>query len=174
MLIRRKETTARSSVLRGAVVDTQPQKLDRRSFLARSGLAVGGVAAIGGLGVTSVQKAEAGPMKPGVKIERKKNICTHCSVGCTVIAEVQDGVWLGQEPAWESPINRGTHCAKGAAIREIVHGDRRLKYPMKLVDGKWEKISWDTALYRCPRRRPGPVICSSSEKWLLRPSAIQT
>ena len=146
MLIRRKESTARASSLRSALVETGCQKLDRRSFLARSGLAVGGVAAVGSLGVTGVRKAEAGPVKPGVKIERKKNICTHCSVGCTVIAEVQDGVWVGQEPAWESPINRGTHCAKGAAIREVVHGDRRLKYPMKLVNGQWQRITWDVAL----------------------------
>ncbi|MEY4859909.1 MAG: formate dehydrogenase, partial [Pseudomonadota bacterium] len=70
----------------------------------------------------------------------------HCSVGCTVIAEVQNGVWVGQEPAWESPINRGTHCAKGASVRELVHGDRRIKYPMKLVNGQWQRMSWDNAL----------------------------
>src|SRR5690606_17009557 len=76
----------------------------------------------------------------------RKNVCTHCSVGCTVIAEVRNGVWVGQEPAWSSPINRGTHCAKGASIREIVHGDRRLKYPMKLVGGQWTRLSWEQAL----------------------------
>src|SRR5690606_1219118 len=27
-----------------------------------------------------------------------------------------------------------------------VHGDRRLKYPMKLVDGTWQRISWDDAI----------------------------
>ena len=63
-----------------------------------------------------------------------------------MIAEVQNGVWVGQEPAWDSPINRGSHCAKGAAVRELVHGDRRLKYPMKLVNGEWQKISWDQAI----------------------------
>ena len=146
MLIRRKDATARTSSLRASIVDTASQRLDRRSFLARSGLAAGGVAALGGLGVAGVRKAEAGPVKPNVKIDSKKNICTHCSVGCTVIAEVQEGVWVGQEPAWESPINRGTHCAKGAAIREIVHGDRRLKYPMKLENGAWKRITWDVAL----------------------------
>ncbi len=146
MLIRRKESSARATTLRSALPHEGVTRLDRRSFLARSGLAVGGAAAIGSLGVAGVQKAEAGPVKPGVKIERKKNICTHCSVGCTVIAEVQEGVWVGQEPAWESPINRGTHCAKGAAIREIVHGDRRLKYPMKLVNGQWQRITWEVAL----------------------------
>ena len=31
-------------------------------------------------------------------------------------------------------------------MRELVHGDRRLKYPMKLVNGEWQKISWDVAI----------------------------
>ena len=95
----------------------------------------------------SVRKAEAaaaGPLMAGAVV--KKNICTHCSVGCTVIGEVVNGVWVGQEPGWDSPINRGSHCAKGAATRELVHGDRRLRYPMKLVDGQWTRISWDVAI----------------------------
>ena len=111
--------------------------LDRRTFLRRSGLAAGGLAAIGALPLTSVRKAEAAGSSPGPGATIRKNICTHCSVGCTVIAEVENGVWVGQEPAWDSPINRGSHCAKGAATRELVHGDRRLKYPMKLVNGQW-------------------------------------
>src|SRR5918998_5366077 len=110
--------------------------MDRRTFLRQSGLTVGGLAAIGSGQLGSVRKAQAaGSMadKPG----SKKNICTHCSVGCTVTAEVVNGVWVGQEPSWDSPINRGTHCAKGAAIRELVHSERRLKYPTKLVNGEW-------------------------------------
>jgi formate dehydrogenase major subunit len=55
-------------------------------------------------------------------------------------------VWIGQEPGWESPINRGSHCVKGAATRELVQGDRRLRYPMKLVNGEWTRISWDIAI----------------------------
>ena len=35
-------------------------------------------------------------------------------------AEVQEGVWVGQEPSWDSPINRGTHCAKGASVPTVV------------------------------------------------------
>ncbi len=75
-----------------------------------------------------------------------RTICTHCSVGCGVIAEVKNGVWIGQEPAFDHPFNRGAHCAKGAAVREHGHGERRLKYPTKLVDGKWQKVSWDEAI----------------------------
>ena len=83
---------------------------------------------------------------PGKPIDIVKSVCTHCSVGCTVVAEVQEGVWIGQEPAWDSPFNLGAHCAKGAAVREHAHGERRLKYPMKLVGGKWTRVSWDEAI----------------------------
>ena len=59
---------------------------------------------------------------------------------------VENGVWVRQEPVFDSPINLGAHCAKGAALREHGHGEYRLRYPMKLVNGKYERISWDTAL----------------------------
>ncbi len=61
-------------------------------------------------------------------------------------AEVSNGVWVGQEPSWDSPINRGSHCAKGASVRELVSGERRLKYPMKLTNGQWQRVSWDVAI----------------------------
>src|SRR5262249_39360097 len=104
-------------------------------------------AVLGTLSSGGVRKAEAGPPpKPGVPVEVRKSICTHCSVGCTVTAEVQSGVWIGQEPSWTSPINRGSHCSKGASVRDLVHGEKRLKYPMKLVNGAGTRISWDQAI----------------------------
>ena len=145
MLIKRTERQTRRGNLAATVGSQSGISLDRRSFLRRSGLVAGGLATIGALPLASVQKAEAaGPSVAGATI--RKNICTHCSVGCTVIAEVSNGVWVGQEPGWDSPINRGSHCAKGAATRELVHGDRRLRYPMKLVNGQWTRISWDVAI----------------------------
>lgn len=120
--------------------------VDRRSFLQRSGLTAGGLAAVASLPPAMVRRAEAGPIVPGVEVQVRKNVCTHCSVGCTVIAEVQNGVWVGQEPGWESPISQGTHCAKGASVRELTKGERRVKYPMKLEGGVWKRISWDQAI----------------------------
>jgi formate dehydrogenase major subunit len=146
VLIKRTERHARRASL-AASAGEQTVGVDRRTFLRRSGLTAGGLAALGALPLGSVRMANAGPpAAPGAAVTIKKNICTHCSVGCTVIGEVQNGVWIGQEPGWESPINRGSHCAKGAATRELVHGDRRLKYPLKLVNGQWTRISWDTAI----------------------------
>src|SRR3989440_870749 len=145
MLIKRKDGSAGRARLQGIAAGLASGVLDRRTFLRRSGLTVGAGAALGLMPLGSVRKAQAGPKMMGAPIELKKNICTHCSVGCTVIGEVQNGVWVGQEPAWDSPINRGSHCAKGASVRELVHGDRRLKYPMKLVNGEWQRLSWDQA-----------------------------
>ncbi len=148
MLTRRKSADASRSRLAGLAAGLTSGVMDRRTFLARSGIAVAGAAAVGSLTLGAIRKADAegAAPQPGVPITVRKNICTHCSVGCTVRAEVQNGVWTGQEPAWESPINRGTHCAKGASVREIVHGERRIKYPLKLVDGSWQKIGWEQAL----------------------------
>jgi len=123
--------------------------MDRRTFLRRSGLSLGGAAVAGMLPFSYMQKASAqekeGSAVPGA-IEIRRTICTHCSVGCGVLAEVQNGVWIGQEPDFDSPFNLGSHCAKGASVREHSLGDRRVKYPMTLVDGKWKRISWDRAI----------------------------
>lgn len=120
--------------------------LSRRRFLKNSGIAAGGVATAGMMAPGMMQQAEAAAGNSNAPKEVKRTICSHCSVGCGVYAEVQNGVWTGQEPAFDHPFNAGAHCAKGAALREHGHGDRRLKYPMKLVDGKWKRLSWDEAI----------------------------
>jgi len=122
--------------------------VNRRTFLKNSGLTAGGAAIAVGAGPAMLKKARAATTyaKEGVPTELVTSICTHCSVGCGVVAEVQNGIWTGQEPDYDSPINLGAHCAKGASVREHGHGDRRLRYPMKLVGGKWTKVSWDTAV----------------------------
>ncbi|MFM8766483.1 MAG: molybdopterin-dependent oxidoreductase, partial [Rubrivivax sp.] len=122
--------------------------MDRRAFLRRSGLGVG--AGLAASQLTLVKKAQAAdPAKAGAgtgKVEVKRTVCGHCSVGCAIDAVVENGVWVRQEPVFDSPINLGAHCAKGAAVRENGHGEYRLKTPMKLVNGKYERISWDQAL----------------------------
>jgi formate dehydrogenase major subunit len=124
-----------------------PSTLDRRTFLKRSGLVAGAGAFASQLPYGTIEKASA---KEGdaPKVEVKRTVCSHCSVGCSVDAIVENGVWTRQEPVFDSPLNLGAHCAKGASIRE--HGvhehSMRLKSPMKLVNGKWQKISWEDAI----------------------------
>ncbi len=131
--------------LSSALKEMTKGAVDRRTFIKRSGLAVGGIGAAAALTGGRVQKAQAAA-DTEAKVEIKKSICANCSVGCTVMAEVQNGVWIGQEPGFDSPFNLGAHCAKGAACRDAARGERRLKYPTKLVDGKWQRISWDDAI----------------------------
>jgi formate dehydrogenase major subunit len=145
VLVKKSDSQARRGSL--ASLAAHSTALDRRAFLRRSGIGAAGLAALGTMPLATVRKADAaaaGPLSAGAVI--RKSVCTHCSVGCTVTAEVLNGVWIGQEPSWDSPINRGSHCAKGAAVRELVSGERRLKYPMKLVDGQWTRINWDQAV----------------------------
>ena len=121
--------------------------MDRRTFLKRSGLAAGAGAFASQLPYGAIGKADAAS-DAAASTEVKRTVCTHCSVGCSVDATVVNGVWTRQEPVFDSPLNLGAHCAKGASVRE--HGmhehSHRLKSPMKLVDGKYQKISWDQAI----------------------------
>lgn len=128
--------------------DAVGNSFSRRDFMRRSGVALGGGAAATMLAPTMMRRAQAETkeINPDAPVEIKRSVCTHCSVGCGVIAEVKDGVWVGQEPDFDSPFNLGSHCSKGASVREHGHGERRLKYPMRLSGGKWEKVDWDTAI----------------------------
>ncbi len=124
---------------------TPGEAIGRRTFLRRSGLTLGGGAVASMLPPAMMRKAGA-VAATGGKVDRIYSVCTHCSVGCGVIAEVQNGVWVGQEPDFKSPFNLGGHCAKGASVREHGLGERRVKYPTKRVGGKWKRISWDQAI----------------------------
>ncbi len=132
------------SLPKSGVVDCSRAGLSRREFLRNSG--IGGLT-LSGLGSAgSVQQAAAAEVPGSPDAARKKTICPFCSVGCSIWAEVQNGVWVGQEPVFESPINQGTHCCKGASAREVAIGERRTKYPMKKVAGEWQRISWEQAI----------------------------
>ncbi|BDM62598.1 formate dehydrogenase [Shewanella sp. NFH-SH190041] len=128
------------------VVKAASMGINRRQFMKHAGIATGGIAAASLMGTGMMRRAEAADVPYDAPIEVKRTVCSACAVGCGLYAEVQNGVWTGQEPAFDHPFNAGGHCAKGAALREHGHGEKRLKYPMKLVDGKWKKISWDQAI----------------------------
>ncbi|MBI1943899.1 MAG: formate dehydrogenase subunit alpha [Betaproteobacteria bacterium] len=148
MLLTRKANagvTSQSRLARG-LNGVLGRTIDRRTFLKRSGITAGAGALAAHLPFSMMGEAKAAEAAEG-KIEVKRTVCTHCSVGCAIDAHVQNGVWIRQEPVFDSPLNLGAHCAKGASIREhgITHDSHRLKYPMKLEGGKWKRISWDTA-----------------------------
>ena len=124
-----------------------PSKIGRRSFLK--------LAAIGaGIGATSafaaekvIRPATAEEIKnpyPGSK--RVKTICSICSAGCGIIAEVQNGVWVRQDVAQDHPISQGSHCCKGIDQIDLIKSKQRVKFPLKKVNGEWKRITWDQAV----------------------------
>lgn len=127
--------------------------IGRRSFLKMSAIA-------GALGATSgfasdgvVREATKEEIKnpfPGSK--KVKTICTACSVGCGIIAEVQNGVWVRQEVAQDHPFSLGGHCCKGADMIDMVRSEVRLKYPLVREKGQWKRISYDEALDRIAKK----------------------
>lgn len=100
MLRKKMGGVARGPRLSSAVSELTQSTVNRRDFIRKSGLAVGGLATASALTGTTVKSAKAQTMN---KTDVIQSVCTHCSVGCTVLAEVQDGVWVGQEPAFDSP-----------------------------------------------------------------------
>ena len=150
MLLTRKSGSAgvpQSRLARG-LSGVMVKTMDRRAFLRRSGVTLGAGAVASQLPFNMIGKAEAA-MEPGESgnIEIKRTVCTHCSVGCAIDAVVQNGVWVRQESVFDSPLNLGAHCAKGASVRHhtMTEDSHRLKYPVKLEGGKWKKVSWDQA-----------------------------
>ncbi|HEY5293375.1 MAG TPA: molybdopterin-dependent oxidoreductase, partial [Burkholderiales bacterium] len=152
MLLTRKSASAPSAQSRLAkgLAGVLARTIDRRTFLKRSGVAAGAGAFASQLPFNMIGKAEAAgeTKEEGGKIEVKRTVCTHCSVGCSIDAVVQNGVWVRQEPVFDSPLNLGAHCAKGASVREhgMTEHSHRLKYPMKLENGKYKRISWEQAI----------------------------
>lgn len=125
------------------------KRQSRRAFMKMSALAsavgVGSVLANDSQEVLKqAGKQELGEAYPGSK--KIKTICTHCSVGCGIIAEVKDGVWVRQEVAQDHPISQGGHCCKGADMIDRARSETRLRYPIEKINGEWKRTTWDLVM----------------------------
>ncbi len=140
-----KKPAGGSSFTAGRRVTLNP-KVARRSFLKLSAATAALTGAAMTTKMTGTATAATGKKEPYGGSKTVKTICTYCAVGCGVNAEVQNGVWVRQEIAQDHPVSRGGHCCKGAGAIDMVTSEKRLKSPMKRVNGKWQSISWDQAL----------------------------
>lgn len=123
-------------------------KIGRRSFLKMAAL---GSASFGAGNLLAKEEniiaATAEEVKnpfPGSK--KVKTICSICSAGCGIVAEVQNGVWVRQEPAFDHPISEGSHCCKGTDQIDLTKSKQRIKYPMKKENGQWKRLTWEQAI----------------------------
>ncbi len=107
-------------------------------------------AALTGMAMTGrmIRKAGAETWKPMPYFGSRtvRTVCTYCSVGCGIEAEVHNGIWVRQEIARNHPVSLGGHCCKGAGAIDMISNEKRLKNPMKKVGGTWTSITWDQAM----------------------------
>jgi anaerobic selenocysteine-containing dehydrogenase len=89
---------------------------------------------------------------PETGIEVRKSICAICDPTglCGVDLYLKDEKIIKVEGSEKHPLNQGTLCAKGAALRQYVYHEDRIKTPLKRAgprgSGKFIPISWDEAL----------------------------
>ena len=136
-------------------------EVSRRGLLLAAG-AGGAATALGALGFSAAEAAEAAHVR-AYKLARTtetRNTCPYCSVACGVIIYSRGDLRKGEtadithiEGDADHPTNRGTLCPKGAALKDFVHSQTRLRHPMMRKPGsdKFERVSWDEALDRVAR-----------------------
>lgn len=74
------------------------------------------------------------------------SICPYCGVGCGLWIAVENGAITGLEYMTDHPTNEGALCPKGNACLDIVYHSDRLRYPLKRINGGFERITWSEAL----------------------------
>lgn len=99
-----------------------------------------------------IQKLLKGKIpSPETGIEIRKSICAICDGPlCGLDLYVKEGKIIKVEGSEKNPSSLGTLCSKGAATRQYVYNEERIKTPLKRVgprgSGKFEPISWNEAL----------------------------
>lgn len=82
------------------------------------------------------------------------SVCPYCAVGCSQLVYTKGGQIVDIEGNYDSPINGGTLCPKGAATSGLInspHRVTRVKYRAPYAD-HWEERPLDWALERIARR----------------------
>lgn len=78
------------------------------------------------------------------------SVCPYCAVGCSQLIYTKDGRIIDIEGNYESPINGGTLCPKGAATYGLLTSplrETKVKYRAPYSD-HWEERSLDWAMER--------------------------
>ncbi|EFK09325.1 molybdopterin oxidoreductase, partial [delta proteobacterium NaphS2] len=70
-------------------------------------------------------------------------LCVNC---CGLDVHVEDDRIIKIEGTKEHWLNAGSMCPKGEHLMDWVYSPNRLKYPMKKVNGRFQRISWDQAM----------------------------
>ncbi|MEW6263619.1 MAG: molybdopterin-dependent oxidoreductase [Thermodesulfobacteriota bacterium] len=75
-----------------------------------------------------------------------KTGCVLCAQNCGLEVKVENNRIVRVRPDKDNPRSEGYSCRKGLNIAFYQHHNQRLTHPLKRVDGRFEKVSWDQAL----------------------------
>jgi len=79
-----------------------------------------------------------------------KSVCRSCHGGCGALLHVREGRLVKIQGDPDSPLNHGRLCPIGSVTVDLVNHPDRLQFPQRRLgprgSGRWERISWDTAL----------------------------
>ena len=75
-----------------------------------------------------------------------KTGCVLCAQNCGLEVEVENNRIVKVKPDKSNVKSEGYFCRKGMNIAYHQHNADRLKYPLKKVGAKFERISWDQAI----------------------------
>ena len=126
-------------------------KIDRRSFLA---FALGGAAGTAlsplpwkitdDISIWS-QNWPWTPVPKKGEISRTVSACTLCPGGCGISVKKVDERVIKIEGLNGHPVNDGGLCPLGNSGAQLLYGSTRVQTPLKKVNGRWQKISWEEA-----------------------------
>ena len=136
-------------------------ELSRRSFLKLAG-AGAATSTLGAMGFGTAEAATAAHVREFklATTTETRNICTYCSVACGIIMYSRGDLNAGEQAELlhiegdaDHPVNRGTLCPKGAALKSYVKSESRLTHPRIRRPGSdsFEEISWDEAFDKIAR-----------------------
>ena len=75
--------------------------------------------------------------------------CMLCVWDCGIKAHIEDGRLVKVEGLPEHPVTKGYICPRGEALPDYVYSPSRLTTPLLKEKGRFQKVSWDTALDFC-------------------------
>ena len=77
----------------------------------------------------------------------RTSICCLCNGGCGLKVSLdQEGKVQAVFGDPDNPYNKGKICAKPMEVTQTLYGPYRVRYPMKKVNDKFERITWEEAL----------------------------
>lgn len=77
--------------------------------------------------------------------QTKHTFCRICEASCGLVAEMEDGRIVEMRPNKDHIGTDGFACMKGLNQHKMYDSPDRLKYPLKRVGDKFERISWQQA-----------------------------